>query len=254
MTNSLFYSNFRFNEFSHKTKLHVDNSLGVHCHFIGYMIKGSSEIKSDKISLKLTAGDLFYIPKGLSYHSYWYPEADSVDFYSYGFQNIPVPHNHRYKLQLLPQSETSSELLHRLAEHKKTDCHAIGLFYLLLSELLPHMQKESPDYKQDIVDKARCYMISHDVFSISDVAKYCSVSESSFYSIYKEVTGTTPQDIKNSIRIQKCCDMLTADGLSVEQVSEKMGFSSSSYFRKVFKKYTGFSPSRIKQSKSFISP
>ncbi len=254
MTNALFYSNFRFNEYSHPQTVHIDNSLGISCHFIGLMKKGSAEIKCDKYSLKLKKGDLFYIPKGLSYHSYWYSDGDSVDFYSYGFQNIPVPHNQRYKLQLLTQTQSIKEKLALLAENRTSGCRAIGLFYLLLSELLENMQTENPDYRQEIVDKARCFMLSHDVFTISDVARYCSVSESGFYSIYKEVTGTTPQEVKNSIRIQKCHDLLAVDGLSVEQVSERMGFSSSSYFRKVFKKYAGVSPSDIRKSTRFSAP
>ncbi len=254
VTNALFYSNFRFNEYSHSQPNHVDNSLGVSCHFIGYMKKGSAEITSEKYRLQIKAGDLFYIPKGLSYHSHWYPDGSSVDFDSYAFQNIPVPHNQRYKLQLLTQTDSIKEKLVLLEKDRKTGCRAVGLFYLLLAELLDTMQTENPDYKQEVVDKSRCYMLSHDVFTISDVAKYCSVSESGFYAIYKQVTGTTPQEVKNSIRIQKCRDLLAVDGLSVEQVSDRMGFSSSSYFRKVFKKYTGVSPSDVKKSTSFSAP
>ena len=254
VTNALFYSNFRFNEYSHSQPNHVDNSLGVSCHFIGFMKKGTAQLTSEKYNLQLKEGDLFYIPKGLSYYSHWYPDGDSVDFYSYAFQNIPVPHNQRYKLQLLNRTDSINEKLSILAQNRTTGCRAIGLFYLLLSELLDTMQTENPDYKQEVVDKSRCYMLSHDVFTISDVAKYCSVSESGFYAMYKQVTGTTPQEVKNSIRIQKCRDLLAVDGLSVEQVSDRMGFSSSSYFRKVFKKYTGVSPSDVKKSTSFSAP
>lgn len=254
VTNALFYSNFRFNEYSHLQTIHVDNSLGVNSHFIGLMKKGTAQITSEKYNLQLKEGDLFYIPKGLSYHSHWYPDGDSVDFYSYAFQNIPVPHNQRYKLQLLNRTDSINEKLSILAQNRTTGCRAIGLFYLLLSELLDTMQTEKADYKQEIVDKSRCYMLSHDVFSISDVAKYCSVSESGFYAIYKQVTGTTPQEVKNRIRIDKCHDLLAVDGLSVEQVSEKMGFSSSSYFRKVFKKYTGTNPSQVRKGAKISMP
>ena len=254
MTNALFYSNFRFNEFSHTEAVHVDNSTGVPSHFIGYMKKGYAEIEYSGNALKLNKGNLFYIPKGLCYHSHWYPEEDTVIFDSFSFQNIPVENNDRYKLQILQQNDTIMELLLKLTENRKAGCKAIGLFYLLLSELLDDMKKENPDPKRDIVDKAKCYMMRNDNYSIADVAKYCSVSQSGFYAIYKEVTGTTPQEAKNTIRIQKCRDMLEAEGLSVEQVSEKMGFSSSSYFRKVFKKYTGISPSQVRKNAKLTLP
>ena len=254
MTNALFYSNFRFNEFSHTEAVHADNSGGVSSHFIGYIKKGYAEIQHQGNVLRLNKGDLFYIPKGLCYHSYWYPHEGAVIFDSFGFQNIPLPSNERYKLQILQQNETITQLLSELSENKKTGCKAIGLFYLLLSELLDDMKKENPDPKRDIVDKARCYMMRNDSYSIADVAKHCSVSQSGFYAIYKEVTGTTPQNIKNSIRIQKCMDLLTVEGLTVEQVSEKMGFSSSSYFRKVFKKYMGINPSQVRKGAKISMP
>lgn len=255
MTNALFYSNFAFNTFSRKSGHQVDNSGGVGCHFLGFIKNGRAKIVSDRTTLEVRQNELFYIPKGLCYRSYWYSDNDSdVCFDSYGFQNIPVPNNDRYVLQALPQSEKTRSLLKQLSENMDSGCMAVGLFYVLLSTLLDSMIKEAPNRKKDIVDKARCYMLRHDNFSIGDVAKYCSVSLSAFYAVFKEITGTTPQDAKNNIRIQRCCELLTVDGCSVEEVSERMGFSSSSYFRKVFKKYTGLSPSEVRRNNRFLSP
>ncbi len=248
VTNALFYSNFLLNDFTRKEKAHIDNSHGVPSHYIGYMKKGSAEIIGENTTLKISTGDLFYIPKGLSYHSYWYPDKDTVNFFSFGFQNIPLPHNERFKLQLLPKNDRILELVYLVAEQRNNVCKAAGTLFLLLAEVIDDMKTENPNPKQDIVDKARCYMYRNDNYSVADVAKYCSVSESGFYSTFKELTGRTPGEEKNAIKIQRCKELLTVEGLNVEQVSEKMGFSSSSYFRKFFKKHTGQSPSALYKS------
>ena len=45
-----------------------------------------------------------------------------------------------------------------------------------------------------------------------------------------------------SMRRVNMAQILLADGLTVSQVQEKMGFSSYAYFFKFFKKITGMSP------------
>jgi AraC-like DNA-binding protein len=49
--------------------------------------------------------------------------------------------------------------------------------------------------------------------------------------------------------IQHALDMLAHTDLTVDEVSQKTGFSSSNYFRTVFRKMTGKSPKEVKKSK-----
>lgn len=39
------------------------------------------------------------------------------------------------------------------------------------------------------------------------------------------------------------------NNLSIEEISESLGFNSSAYFRRLFKKYIGISPSEYKKAK-----
>lgn len=64
--------------------------------------------------------------------------------------------------------------------------------------------------------------------------------------LFKEHTHST---IGQYVSMQKInmAKSLLADGLTVSQVQEKMGFSSYSYFFKFFKKMTGISPSHFRK-------
>ncbi|WP_046216209.1 response regulator transcription factor [Paenibacillus wulumuqiensis] len=51
----------------------------------------------------------------------------------------------------------------------------------------------------------------------------------------------------NKIRVEKAAEMLRTDSYSISEISGKVGYSDHSYFTKVFKKWTGLSPSQYRR-------
>ncbi|WP_322907256.1 response regulator transcription factor [Paenibacillus campi] len=51
----------------------------------------------------------------------------------------------------------------------------------------------------------------------------------------------------NKIRVQKAAEMLKDDRYSISEISDRVGYSDHSYFTKVFKKWTGLSPSQYRR-------
>ncbi|MGG6311479.1 response regulator transcription factor [Paenibacillus macerans] len=51
----------------------------------------------------------------------------------------------------------------------------------------------------------------------------------------------------NKIRISQAAALLRSDGLSISEISGRVGYSDHSYFTKVFKKHTGMSPSEYRR-------
>lgn len=51
----------------------------------------------------------------------------------------------------------------------------------------------------------------------------------------------------NKIRIQKSIELLENHDISISEISYMVGYSDNSYFCKVFKKFTGYTPSRYKK-------
>ncbi|ANF95259.1 response regulator transcription factor [Paenibacillus bovis] len=51
----------------------------------------------------------------------------------------------------------------------------------------------------------------------------------------------------NKIRVEKAAEMLRTDVYSISEISGKVGYSDHSYFTKVFKKWTGLSPSQYRR-------
>ena len=78
---------------------------------------------------------------------------------------------------------------------------------------------------------------------LEDYASMCNMSKYHFLRTFKSVTGTTPLEYRNSIRIDHAKEMLKNSNSSVSEISEILGYSSLAYFSAAFKKATGLSPS-----------
>ena len=66
--------------------------------------------------------------------------------------------------------------------------------------------------------------------------------------IFKETTGKTIFIYLNQLRISQAKLIFNTGSFKVSEVAEKVGFQDSYYFSKVFKKYTGITPSNYIKS------
>ena len=77
--------------------------------------------------------------------------------------------------------------------------------------------------------------------SIDETAALCHMSTSHFYAIFKKEVGCTPVEYKNRAAIDYAVQLLFENPhLSIDRLSEKAGFESASYFRRVFKATPAF--------------
>ena len=77
---------------------------------------------------------------------------------------------------------------------------------------------------------------------LGDYAAMCHMSKYHFLRVFKAVTGTTPLEYRNAIRIDHAKELLGNGNFSISEISESLGYSSLAYFSATFKKATGLSP------------
>ena len=78
--------------------------------------------------------------------------------------------------------------------------------------------------------------------SIKDLAEMCYISERHFSRIFRATYHITPGAYLNEIRMKNASRMLRATNMAVTEISEKCGFSNSSFFARQFRKTFGISP------------
>ena len=79
--------------------------------------------------------------------------------------------------------------------------------------------------------------------NIQDLIDSLGMSKSKFYRDLAEITEYSPSDIINLIRIRKALNLMLSRNKNVSEAAAETGFSSTSYFCRVFAKYYKESPS-----------
>ncbi len=240
MNDQEFFTTFRFVQIHIRQQHHTDNSHGVSTHFIGIMKSGNGLLISDRTRIEVQAGDIFYIPKGCRYHSYW--RGEHCVFQSLGFTYLPRERKCPYALQVLHPEAEAAALFAQLADIDTVSAHTVGLLYTALGLTLSSMAVDHPQTYHPIPYTAMQYMTEHLSASMSEVATACGVSESALYQIFRRTLGKTPNTARQELCCRRAIDLLQTTDLSIEEISTQLGFSSSSYFRKVFSAVTGQSP------------
>ena len=253
MDNAQFCKQFAFKVISHRSAHHTDNSKGLDRHYIARMRAGKGRIvTSDKQVLLVEKGDVMYMPKGLSYHSYWTPDPKEgrVEWESYGFSFFPSPL--LYVLQTLSVNEEDSALLDRLSASLQVTPMTVGTLFLFLDRVFPHMKEEKSKPKTLLLETIQTYMEHHMEFSVPELAKECGMSESGLYAYTKRHTGMTPVELKNRVRVKQAKELLRTTDLSVEEISTRLGFNTAAYLRKLVKQYAGKTPQQIRRENQLL--
>ena len=86
-------------------------------------------------------------------------------------------------------------------------------------------------------------------FTVDVLAYELRVSRTSLYNKIKGLTGNTPSDLIRIYRINKAKMLLREHRHMVAEVADLVGFADQKYFREVFKKTVGMTPSEYAKSK-----
>ncbi|MBE6761975.1 MAG: AraC family transcriptional regulator [Ruminococcaceae bacterium] len=206
-----------------------------------YIENGYAEVKTNTLTLTAFSGDIIYIPPETKCKIIFHSEPD---FFGRGliFRHFPNVYTYDYPVQILTLNSKQLKYLHEVPLTSKTvDCVFIYTFYHFLNELQKDMRKQTEKHFAKI-QIALDYMNNNDIYSIPELAKLCNMSESHFYATFKKITGTTPIQTKTKLQALKAEQLLKSTDLSIEEISHKVGFESTTHFRKIFYKRYGTTP------------
>lgn len=87
--------------------------------------------------------------------------------------------------------------------------------------------------------------------SIEQLAKLCHFHPNYFIRFFKKHMGSSPKHYINKIKLEKAKSLLSASDMNITEIAMETGFSDIFYFSKIFKAYTGFSPSQFRNISRF---
>ncbi len=105
------------------------------------------------------------------------------------------------------------------------------------------------NHTDDLATRAQRYIARHHTESslnVSMVADHLDLTPSYASALFKKQTGQSMLDVINLTRIHHAKQLLAQGRLSMEDISEQVGYYNASTFIRVFKKYEGLTPGQYR--------
>lgn len=90
--------------------------------------------------------------------------------------------------------------------------------------------------------------------SIEKIASECGIERRRFAYLFERHTGMKPSQYLTEFRIRRAKKLLWSCNCPIAQVAESVGYIDCFYFSRVFKKYTGMSPSEFRKGTNDETP
>lgn len=206
-------------------------------------------VTKDKKEIIAKSGDVVYAPQGSEY---------TVTFFD--FENVD---SHTVGLNLFLYDEKGeSVLLSDTVKIFRSNTAICNLFYqlesfgnnknvqpteykILLLQLLNQLFSERNQKKfPSVIQKGVEYLNSHYVekISVRELSNLCFISEVYFRRLFKKQFGMTPIEYRNQLRLNRARQYLEYSEISIQEISNILGYATVSHFIKAFKELFSISP------------
>ena len=232
-----------------------------------YVVSGRVMATSEEKVFSLSEGQLIF-HKPMEFHRIWSEEDSnpricviSFDASGEGMKNfenkqitltpmesekfLEITASFRKVIRGLSSKEFYDEEKYRLLANRT----AVELEDLLLGligrEAKQNTEKTNYDNQYEYIVRV---MNEHceEALSSEDIARLCNLSLSNLKKIFHMYSDIGVMKYFTSIKLRRAMQML-CDGISIQQVAYRLGFSSVNYFHAVFKKETGMTPKEYVQ-------
>ena len=216
---------------------------------LGVILSGKGTYIYLNKRLKVSEGDVVFIPENVYCYSEWYGSPEIKVVYLSYFMHYET---FKYEPQVLDMDDASKSNILQISGLLRSGgddiLEAYSMFYGLLKTVI-NITKPSDVVFDKTLRTAIEYITDNwdKKLSVADLAKKCCVSESTVYHIFQRELGQTPISFLNSIRINIAIEHLEKNSYSIATVSRLVGFNSENHFRKVFFDFTGTTPLKFRK-------
>lgn len=266
-----------------------EHLIGWHWHpelEISVVLSGEVEIFINNTGYKLTAGEGFFINKGVMHKQAAVPVGEEYpvlaticflpDFIGdcggdliYRKYVLPIIRDKTLRcMKLSPESEWQSGIIEsvkrvcELSEERhfgyELRCRdLIGEIWCSLAENIGEAPAASADRRTITGEKRLKKMLSYiyenyqNEITVEDIARAASISKSECFRCFRLMIGKKPVAFLNEFRLKKALELLTAADMHITEVCLACGFGHMSYFGKLFREAYGMSPREYRSKAAF---
>lgn len=260
---------------------HESHNLDWHSHEfteIAIMFGGKARYETDFGSKEITRGDVLVItPGGL--HRYRNEKDVNLMNILFKFDSLPIPcqaisyhpgfsaifrirSDYNRKMNFYPDFRVDEATIARLYtilyptwedqenEQNKSVLSVYGAFLQIIPLLLRGWDNQSEKVFKSIPGRLTSAIdfMTHNFrkpLTVSELASLARLGEATFTRHFKAATGQTPINYLVQLRLQEAAALII-DNIPISEAASQAGFTDTNYFSRVFRKYYGKPPSKIR--------
>lgn len=228
-------------------QLHYNNYISTH--ELIFFLEGENKTVIDSSILHDRPDFLRYIPKGQTSSEYTvFTLSPSICIDVYFDASEPIS-EHVFGLSDMNILSNRFSRLYTVWEKKQYGYYSEAM--MILYDILHTIQRKRYNYyssaQKNNAEKAYNYISDNyreRNFDFSVLPDICGLKHSQFNKIFKEIYGITCVEIVRQKRIEYAKELIITSRYSMAEIAERCGFDNQYYFSSVFKKVTGFPPSK----------
>ncbi len=263
----------------HHTDVHWNSgsALYLHCHSeleLFYLCEGELYFYVEETRYHIKKGDVLFIPGGLMHYATRVTENnDACSFDAFVFMpelimdtlpaycekyldasmcnsisgTVHIHCKNSWQYKIINHVSNIFELNSTPVEQCELTIRGelLNIWQLLYNNVYSKMIALHPSHASSpLLNKCIEYINTNytDTFTLFELADMSGLSEGHFCRIFKEITGFTPFNYINRIRITKSCELLTRTNKKIADIALSCGFNNIGYFNRIFKNIMKESP------------
>ncbi len=149
------------------------------------------------------------------------------------------------KIKNYPLETDVSSICHRhiTMATTYTDIHSFIMLYFI--QIAKTLRDQNLLVDDPVIQSIKDYVELHidEKILLKDIAKHVHLSENYLTILFKKKTGDSFRDYVLRIKIERAKALLKATNYTINEISQQLGYSDYRSFNRVFKRFTGQTPS-----------
>lgn len=217
-------------------------------HALSFRIKGNAKFIHGEDVTNVKTGDIVFVP---AFYNYTLDSGEEEVCVIHFNSNEKLPQKIRkFTPEATSYYEKRFNEIYNVWSKKQVgfehECRSI--FHRIVMHIERDLLSSKTDFNSLKISHSLDYI--HENFTDSNLtvtrlAKDCNMSETYYRKLFFKNCGNTPLEYINHLRLKYAIELLNSNYYTVNEVSEKCGFSSCYYFSAFVKKETGSPPSKF---------
>lgn len=225
------------------------------CYVFEYILSGKGHVRQDQETTSVESGDAYILQAGKCHHYYpdkkdpwkkiWFNANGSLVRHllsDYGLDSV-------LKVPAFGNCRHLTAILDAIEKEPVHCCDELALFlHQYIQALSAFLGDQSQSRSQALSMKNFIEQNLTVPLTIEDIASHVHLSRSRTIHLFREAYGTTPYNYYLTQKLELAQSMLRQTSLSVQEISERLGFVDYHHFSGFFKKNCGVSPARFRKA------